>query len=98
MRPSSASPTGISSRSAGALDGVALDDLLPVAEQHDADVVGLEVEREAGDAVGQVEHLERHAVLEPVDAGDAVGNGQDGADLGQVRAAGVEALDAALED
>jgi len=52
----------------------------------------------SGDVVGQVEHLERHAVLEPVDAGDAVGHGQHGADLGQVRAAGVEALDATLQD
>ena len=43
---------------AGALDGVALDDLLPVAEQHGADVVGLEVQREAGHAVRQLEHLE----------------------------------------
>ena len=83
-------------QAAGALDGVALDDLLPVAEQHGADVVGLEVQREAGDVVRQLEHLERHAVLEAVDAGDAVGDGQHGADLGQVRAAGVEALDAAL--
>ena len=83
---------------AGALDRVALDDLLPVAEEHGADVVGLEVQREAGDAVRELEHLERHAVLEAVDARDAVGDRQDGADLGQLGLAGVEALDAALED
>ena len=82
----------------GALDRVALDDLLPVAEEHDADVVGLEVQRQAGDAVGQLEHLERQAVLQAVDARDAVGHRQDGADLGQLGRAGVEALDAALED
>ena len=82
----------------GAPDGVALDDLLPVAEQHRADVVGLEVERKAGDVVRQVEHLERHAVLEAVDAADAVGDGQHGPDLGQVRARGVEAFDPALQD
>src|SRR5262249_38302438 len=57
-----------------------------------------EVQRQAGDVVRQLEHLERHAVLEPVDAGDAVADRQHGADLGQVRAAGVEPLDAALED
>ena len=68
---------------AGALDGVALDDLLPVAEQHRADVVGLEVEREPDDVVGQLEHLERHRVLEAVDARDAVGDREHGADLGQ---------------
>ena len=83
---------------AGALDGVALDDLGPVAEQHRADAVGLEREREAGHVVGQLEHLERLAVLEAVDARDAVADRQDGADLGQVGAALVEALDAALQD
>ena len=83
---------------AGALDGVALGDPLPLAEQHRADVVGLEVQREAGDAVGQLEHLEGHAVLEAVQARDAVGHRQHGADLGQLGAAAVESLDAALED
>ena len=38
------------------------------------------------------------AVLEAVDARDAVGHRQDRADLGEVRLARVEALDAALED
>ena len=85
-------------QAAGALDRVALDDLLPLAEQHGADVVGLEVQREAGDVVRQLEHLERHAVLEAVDARDAVGDRQHGADLGQVGLPLVEALDAALED
>ena len=80
------------------LDGVALDHVLPRAEQHDADVVGLEVQREARHVVRELEHLERLAVLEAVDAGDAVGHGEDGADLGQVGLALVEALDAALED
>ncbi len=83
---------------AGPLDGVAFLDQLPVAEQHDADVVGLEVQRQAGDVVRQLEHLERHAVLEAVDAGDAVADGEDGADLGQLGRAGAEPLDAALED
>ena len=82
----------------GALDRVALDDVLPRAEQHRADVVGLEAEGEAGHVVRQLEHLERHAVLQAVDARDAVGDRQHGADLGQVRLVGVEPLDAALED
>ena len=82
----------------GALDRVALLDVAPRAEEHGADVVGLEVEREAGDVVRQLEHLERHAVIEAVDARDAVGHRQDRADLGEVRLPGVEALDAALED
>src|SRR5215204_2084221 len=82
----------------GALDRVPLDDVLPGAEQHGADVVGLEVEREAGDVMGQLEHLERLAVLEAVDAGDAVGHGEDGAHLREVGLPLVEPLDAALED
>src|SRR3954447_7944660 len=82
----------------GALDRVALDDLLPLAEQHGADVVGLEVERQADDVMRQLEHLERHAVLQAVDARDAVADREDGPDLGQLRAARVEPLDAALED
>ena len=98
MRPSSASPTGISSRWPVRLTVSPSTILLPVAEQHGADVVGLEVQREAGHVVRELEHLERHAVLEAVHAGDAVGDGQHGADLGEVGAAGVEALDAALED
>ena len=98
MRPSSASPTGISSRRLVRLTVSPSTIVLPRAEQHGADVVGLEVEREAGHVVRELEHLERHAVLEAVDAGDAVGDRQDGADLGEVGLAGVEALDAALED
>ena len=85
-------------QAAGALDGVALLDLVPLAEQHGADVVGLEVQREAGHVVRQLEHLERHAVVEAVDARDAVADREDGADLGQVRAALFEALDPLLED
>ena len=80
-------------QAAGALDRVALDDLGPVAEEHDADVVGLEVEREPGDVVGKLEHLQRHAVVEPVDAGDAVGDREHGADLREVGGVGVEAFD-----
>ena len=83
---------------AGALDRVALDDLVPLAEEHGADVVGLEVEREAGDAVRQLEHLQRHAVVEPVDAGDAVGDREHGADLGEVGAVGVQSLDPLSQD
>ena len=85
-------------QSPGPLDRVALGDVLPLAEQHRADVVGLEVQRQPGHVVRELEHLERHAVVEPVDAADAVGDRQDGADLGQVRLRAVEALDPALED
>ncbi len=69
---------------------------LPVTEQHGTDVVGLEVQRQAGDALGKLEHLEGHAVLEAVHARDAVGNREHGADLGQLGATAVESLDSAL--
>ena len=69
---------------AGAADRLALLDVLPLAEERGADVVLLEVEREAGDAVLELEHLQRDGVLEPVDAGDAVADLEDGADLGEV--------------
>jgi hypothetical protein len=45
MRPEQGLADGDLEQAAGALDRVALDDLLPLAEQHDADVVGLEVQR-----------------------------------------------------
>src|SRR5205823_12243047 len=82
---------------AGALDGLALLDVLPLAEQRGADVVLLEVEREADDAVLQLEHLERDGVLEPVDAGDPVADLQHGPDLGEV-GLDVVLLDPLLQD
>src|ERR1019366_3285533 len=79
-------------------DGVALGDVLPLAEQDGADVVGLEVQGQAGDAVGKLEHLEGHAVLQAVQACDAVGHGQHRADLGQLGRSAVESLDATLQN
>src|SRR5262249_37426679 len=70
---------------AGAADGVALLDLVPRAEERNADVVLLEVERDADDTVVQLEQLQRDAVLEAVHPGDAVAELEDGADLGEVR-------------
>ena len=64
-RPSSASPTGTLGDPAGAADGLALLDVLPLAEERGADVVLLEVEGEADDAVLELEHLERDAFSRP---------------------------------
>src|SRR5262249_24471556 len=47
-------------------------------------VVLLEVEREARDAMLELEHLHRDGGLEPVDTGDPVSDLEDGADLGEV--------------
>src|SRR5439155_14426812 len=82
---------------AGALDRLALLDLVPLAEERGADVVLLKVEREAGDAVIELEQLQRDAVLEPVDASDPVTHLENGADLGQV-GLDVVLLDPLLED
>ena len=57
---------------AGALDGLAFLDLAVVAEDHDADVVGFEIERHAAHAVLELDHLAGLHVVEAVDARDAV--------------------------
>ena len=82
---------------AGPLDRLALLDLLPLAEERDADVVLLEVERDPDDAVLELEPLERDAVLQPVHAGDAVTDLEHGADLGEV-GLDVVVLDPGLQD
>jgi hypothetical protein len=71
--------------SPGPADGLALLDLLPVTEERGADVVLLEVERDAADTVLELDHLHRNSALEAVDAGDAVADLEHGADLGEVR-------------
>jgi hypothetical protein len=58
--------------------------VLPLAEERHPDVVLLEVEGDADDAVLELEPLEGDAVLEAVDAGDAVADLQHGADLAEV--------------
>ena len=67
---------------AGALDGVALEDVAIVSEDDDTDVVVLKVEGHAAEAAGEVNHLPGLHVGEPVDAGDTVTDGDDGAGLG----------------
>ena len=69
---------------AGAAHRLALLDELPLAEERHPDVVLLEVEGDADDPVLELEALERDAVLESVDACDAVADLQHRADLRQV--------------
>src|SRR6201989_262764 len=65
--PSMGIPRGATTRPIrAALAGVALLDLLPLAEQHGGDVVLFEVEGEPGDAVVELELLERDAAAQPV--------------------------------
>src|SRR5207249_4598596 len=73
---------------AGAPDLVALLDVARLAEEHRSDGVLLQVEGDAGHAVGQLEQLARHAALEPVQARDAVSHRHDGTHLGDVHPRG----------
>src|SRR3954464_2140076 len=69
---------------ARALDGLAFLDLAVVAEDHDADVVGFEIERHAAYAVLELHHLAGLHVVEAVDARDAVADRQHLAHFGDL--------------
>ena len=62
---------------AGALHGLAFADLAVGAEDHDADVIGLEVQGHASDTGLELDHLARLDVIEPIDASNAVADRQD---------------------
>src|SRR5690606_18089756 len=66
---------------AGAADLLALLDAGELAEDDDADLAQLEVEREAEGAVLEADQLVGHDVREALDARDAVGGLADAADL-----------------
>ena len=82
---------------AGALDRLAFLDLAVGAENHDADVVALEVQRHAARAVLELDHLAGLDLVEAVGAGDAVADAQHLADFGDFRL-GAEIGDLALEN
>src|SRR5207237_1678870 len=82
---------------AGALDGLAFLDLTVGAEDHDADIVGFEIERHAAGTILELDHLAGLDVVEPVDAGDAVADGQHLSDFGDFGLL-AEILDLVLED
>ncbi len=81
---------------AGGLDDVAFLDRGLVAEEHRADVVLFEAQRQSGHAVRELEQLAHHAVIEAVHASDAVPDREDGADVGGLHRA-FEALDLPLQ-
>jgi hypothetical protein len=83
--------------SAGALDGRAFRDLGVRAEDHDADVIGLEVQGHALGAIAELDHFARLDIVEAVDARDAVADRQHSADLGDLRF-GVEIRDLVADD
>src|SRR5229473_468193 len=82
---------------AGALDGLAFLDLAVGAEDHDTDVVGLKVQRHAAGAVLELDHFAGLDVVEAVDAGNAVADGQHLSDFGNLSLL-AEILDLVLED
>ena len=82
---------------AGALDLVAFLDLGVRAEDHDADVVGFEVERHALNAVRELDHLAGLDLVEAVDAGDAVTHREHRADFRDL-GLGAEIGDLVLDD
>ncbi len=56
----------------GAADFVALHDLLVFAEEHRANLVLFEVQRDAGHVVRELDELPGHHFFQSVNAGDAV--------------------------
>src|SRR5262249_57486433 len=68
----------------GALDRIAFLDLAELAEQHRADAVFLEVQRDPEHPVRELEHLAGHRVLDTVHARDAVADRDDAADFGDI--------------
>ena len=55
-----------------------------LAEEHDADVVLFEVQRQAEEVVAEVDELAGHDLVEAVDSRDSVADGEHRADLGDV--------------
>ncbi len=62
-----------------------------VAQQHRADAVLFQVQRDAEHVVRELEHLAGHRLLDAVHTGDAVANRYDRADLGDVDVDGIAA-------
>ena len=73
------------------LDGVAFLDVRRVAEQHGADALLFEVQRDAEQPVRELEHLAGHRALDAVNARDAVADRHDRAHFGDVHINGVVA-------
>ena len=78
-------------------DLVALVEVLEGPHDDGADLVLLEVQREAIRLVRKLEQLARHRVLQAVDLGDAVADGDDPSDVGR-HEAGIEILEPFFDD
>src|SRR5262249_32757960 len=82
---------------ARALDRLPFLDLAVLAEDDDADVVDLEIERHPAHAVLELDHLAGLDVVEAVDPGDAVTDREHLTDLGALRLL-AEVLDLLFQD
>jgi len=82
---------------AGALDGRTFGDLGVRTEDHDAHVIGFEVQGHALRTIAELDHLAGLYIVEAVDAGDSVTDGEDGPDFGDLRF-GVETRDLVADD
>ena len=67
--------------SAGALDLVAFLDFGGFTEQHGADLILFEVHGQARNAVGEGEQFASHDLVQAMNAGDAVANGDHGSNF-----------------
>jgi hypothetical protein len=61
-------------------------------QQHDADMIGIEVQRDAVESPGELQHFSGHGSVEPVDLGNTVADLDDRAGLLDIDLL-VEALD-----
>ena len=83
-RPSIASPTGTEMMRPVRLTWSPSFSASNSPSRTDADAVLLEVQRDAEQAVGKLEHLAGHGLVHALDARDAVADRHDGADFGDV--------------
>ncbi len=81
----------------GALDGVAFLDVVGFAENRGTDVVFFEVENHAHDIAGELEEFAGHGLVEAMDAGNTVTDGDDGSGFADLDLA-TEGFDLLLDD
>ena len=67
---------------AGPFDHIAFLDAAVVTKDNNTDIVRFQVERHAADAAGELDHLTGLDIVQPVDTGDTVSNGQNLTDFG----------------
>src|SRR5690606_27960445 len=69
---------------AGALDDVAFLDVAVGTEDNDTDIIAFKVQRHAANATGEFDHFTGLNIVQTIDAGDTVADGQNLPDLGDL--------------